>query len=111
MKWTPATKKISELKAFSKNPRIITDEGLSDLTDSMSKFGSCQAIVINQDGTIIGGHARFRVLQLTGASEAICNVPDRMLNEQEVKELNIRLNKKKCILANPIRMLRVAKHY
>lgn len=93
IKWTPQNKLLSELKPYHKNPRIITGKKLDDLKKSLKKFGLADVITINTDGTIIGGHARYYSLVDAGETIAMCLVPDRELNEKEVEELNIRLNK------------------
>lgn len=84
---------ISELKPYSLNPRNITESGLQDLSTSIDKFGMPEKIVCNLDNTIIGGHARLIHLKKKGEIETEASFPSRMLTDEEVKELNIRLNK------------------
>lgn len=91
--WSHVTKKITELKPYEFNPRNITDKGLADLEKSIGKFGLAEPIAINTNGTIIGGHARYFALKKHGVKEVNCYEPDHELSEQEMKELNIRLNK------------------
>lgn len=91
--WSHVTKKITELKPYEFNPRNITDKGLADLEKSIGKFGLAEPIVINTNGTIIGGHARYFALKKHGVKEVNCYEPDHELSEQEMKELNVRLNK------------------
>ena len=93
IKWKLVTKKVSELKPYSKNPRNITEQGLKDLKKSVDKFGLAELITINTDNTIIGGHARWQNLKANGTKECDCLIPNRKLNDKEVEELNIRLNK------------------
>lgn len=93
IKWTPQNKLLSELKPYSKNPRKIGGKKLDDLKESIKRFGLADVITINTDGTIIGGHARYYSLKDAGETIAMCLVPDRTLSEDEVKQLNIRLNK------------------
>jgi len=106
IKWKLVTKKVSELKPYSKNPRNITEQGLKDLKKSVDKFGLAEPIVINLDLTIIGGHGRVLTLKANGTKECDCYIPNRKLNDKEVEELNIRLNKNQAgffnfdILAN-----------
>ena len=93
IKWKLVTKKLSELKVYHKNPRSITEQGLKDLKKSVDKFGLAELITINTDNVIIGGHARFEVLKSNKVKECDCLIPNRKLNDKEVEELNIRLNK------------------
>ena len=93
MKWKIEKRKLTDLKPFDKNPRILTKKGMADLKKSIDKFGLAEPIIIQPDGTIIGGHARLEVLKQNGTTQVDVYVPERALNEQEYKELNIRLNK------------------
>lgn len=93
MKWTIQNKKIDEIKPYERNPRILMKKGLSDLKQSMDKFGLAEPIVINTDNVIIGGHGRYEVAKQQGLKEIDVYVPERKLTESEYKELNIRLNK------------------
>jgi ParB-like chromosome segregation protein Spo0J len=58
-------------------------------------FGLAEPIVINRDNTIIGGHARWQGLKrIKGkAFKTEVYVPDRLLDEKEVQDLYVRLNK------------------
>ncbi|MBU0959795.1 MAG: ParB N-terminal domain-containing protein, partial [Nanoarchaeota archaeon] len=80
-------------KPYEFNPRNITEKGLKDLKQSIENFGLAEPIVINTTNIIIGGHARYFVLKERGDKECDCYMPSRKLNDKEVKELNIRLNK------------------
>lgn len=93
MNWKLTKKKLSEVKPYDKNPRQMTKKGMEDLHKSIDKFGLAEPIVINTDGIIVGGHARFLVLKERGAKEFDCYIPDRKLSDKEVQELNVRLNK------------------
>lgn len=108
--WKIVTKKLSELKLYEKNPRTITEQGLKDLKKSIDKFGLAEPIIINTDNTIIGGHARYLTIKANKVKECQCYIPNRKLNDKEVEELNVRLNKNVAgffdfdILANQFEM-------
>jgi ParB-like nuclease domain len=95
IKWTIETRKLSELKAYELNPRRITEKGLNDLIKSLELFGLAEPIVINRDDTIVGGHARVQALKrIKGkGAKAEVYVPERLLDDKEVQELCVRLNK------------------
>lgn len=63
------------------------------LQQSIAKFGLIDKPVLNKDNTIIGGHQRIRILKKMKAKEVECWVPNAQLNEKDIDELNIRLNK------------------
>lgn len=93
IKWNIVTKKLSDLKEHSKNPRRLTKEQEHHLRTSLEKFGLVDKLIVNLDNTIIGGHQRKKTLKKLEYKEVECLVPDRLLDEKEVDELNIRLNK------------------
>ena len=84
-------KKISDLKPAPYNPRKSNEEQEANLKKSLEKFGVVEPIVFNkQTGYIVGGHFRIRELKKLGYKEVDCVIVD--LNEDDEKELNIRLN-------------------
>ena len=93
MNWKLKKIKVSDLKEFKGNPRNLTEKGMADLKKSITKFGIAEPIVCNTDLEIIGGHARKKTLEDLQIKEVDCYIPDKKLSKQEVKELNIRLNK------------------
>lgn len=92
IKWHLETKKISALKDHPKNPRQLTKDQAAQLKESVQKFGLIDKPIITQDNLIIGGHQRKNVLKSLKIKEVECWVPDRQLTEEEIDELNIRLN-------------------
>ncbi len=91
--WKTEKRKISELKEWEINPRTATDQQAAELTKSLDKFNVADPIIINTDNQIIGGHFRYRILKQKGTETVDVRIPDRKLNNKEVKELGIRLNK------------------
>ena len=84
-------KKISDLKPAPYNPRKSNEKQEANLKKSLEKFGVVEPIVFNkQTGYIVGGHFRVRELKKLGYKEVDCVIVD--LNEDDEKELNIRLN-------------------
>jgi site-specific DNA-methyltransferase (adenine-specific) len=94
IQWRLETRKLSELKPYDKNPRIITDESLEELRKSFDEIGEAQPININQDGTILSGHARYKVLLSEDPErEVSVYVPDRLLTPKQEEAVIIRMNK------------------
>lgn len=55
--------KLSALKLNTANPRVIKDEKFKKLVQSVKEFPKMMAlrpIVIDDDGTILGGNMRYR---------------------------------------------------
>ncbi len=95
IKWNLKTFKISELTDYYKNPRQLTKQQFEQLKKSLDKFGLIDKPIINADekNTVIGGHQRLRILRSENQKSVECWIPSRELDEKEVEELNIRLNK------------------
>lgn len=91
--WHIEKRKISDLKAYHKNPRYLTKDQETELLVSIDNFGLIDKPFINLDNTIIGGHQRIQILKKLEHTEIEVNVPNRALEEWEVEELNIRHNK------------------
>lgn len=89
--WHHEKRKISDLRPYDKNPRVLKEKPMQDLKRSISKFGMAEPITIQPDGLIIGGHARYHTEKKRGTAEVDCWVPDREI--QGYDELNVRLNK------------------
>ena len=85
------TKQLKDLKPAPYNPRKSNEKQEANLKASLTKFGVVEPIIYNkQTGYIVGGHFRVRELKKLDIKEVECVIVD--LNEQDEKELNIRLN-------------------
>jgi DNA modification methylase len=93
LKWETKKVKVSDLKEWDKNPRVITKDKLQKLIESVDKFGSVEPPVVNQDMVLCGGHGRKKAYESLGIKEVDCVFPTRLLTKKEFEELNIRLNK------------------
>lgn len=88
IKWEPKLVKLVELRENLNNPKILNDVGKKRLHKSINKFGPAGTMIVNQDMTIIDGHSRKHELLESGIDEVWVSVPDRMLTEEEYKEMN-----------------------
>jgi ParB-like chromosome segregation protein Spo0J len=93
MEWILVQKKINELKPHPRNPRKLSKHDYEHLQKSLDKFGLIDKPIINTDDMIIGGHQRVAVLKKNGAKEVECWMPKATLNQRDMDELNIRLNR------------------
>lgn len=87
-------RKLNELVAADYNPRkALTpeDSEYQKIKRSIEEFGYVDPIIINEDGTIIGGHQRCTVLKDLGYEEV--DVVVVSLDKKREKALNIALNK------------------
>lgn len=83
--------KISALKPAEYNPRVIDSEVLERLKKGIQQYGLVEPLVINADGTLIGGHQRLKASQALGMTEVPCVRLD--LDKKHEKALNVALNK------------------
>jgi ParB-like chromosome segregation protein Spo0J len=65
---------------------------MKDLENSINSIGFMQPININQDGTILSGHARAMKLKEMGETEVDVYVPDRLLTPKQEEEVLVRAN-------------------
>lgn len=95
MQWLEKEVQIKDLKDYKNNPRSISKEEFEKIVNSIKEDGYHQRIMVDLDGTIIGGHQRKKALKKAGFKDKdIIKVlmPERKLTEEEFKRLNIRDN-------------------
>lgn len=93
IKWKLESRKLSDIKPMAKNPRSLSKHDAEHLKKSIDKFGMIDKLIVNQDGSLIGGHQRLKLLKKMKTKEIDCWTPERLLEQKEVEELNIRLNR------------------
>lgn len=93
IEWHLEMRLLKDLRPHPKNPRYLSKDQARHLTISLNKFGLSEKPIINTDGTIIGGHQRIQILRKQKVKQIECWVPNRELNNEEMDELNIRLNR------------------
>jgi DNA modification methylase len=87
---------IRTLKSADYNPRKISTEPLKQLTESISRFGMVDPLIVNsapnRQNVVIGGHMRLKAAKAL-KHEFIPVVYVHIEDIEREKELNIRLNK------------------
>ena len=88
-------RKPDDLIAAEYNPRTLSDDQFTSISDSLKRFGFVDPVLVNKHpdrmDIIIGGHQRTKVAKSLDM-ETIPTV-ELSLNLEQEKELNIRLNK------------------
>lgn len=82
---------IESLSPAEYNPRAIDKEEMANLKRAVREWGMIQPLVVNRDGTIIGGHQRYRVMLELGHKTAPCVVLD--VDKVKERQINLALNK------------------
>ena len=93
--WTNETRKLSELKPWTRNPRQIDKASAERLADSFEAFGQVETIAIGPDNELYNGHQRLNVLQDKHGKdfEVEVRVSSRALTEKEREKLTVYLHK------------------
>jgi DNA modification methylase len=89
--------KVSELKPSVYNPRKWDDKIISDMTESITRFGLCDPLIVNgapeRKNIVIGGHLRLHVASKKMGYKEVPVVYLNLPDIEKEKELNLRLNK------------------
>ncbi len=87
---------VTELKPATYNPRKWDKEAIGQLTESLTRFGCVDPIIVNnaqgRENVVIGGHFRLKVAKDLGYT----TIPVVYVTIPEIereKELNLRLNR------------------
>lgn len=84
-------KKINDLKPYENNPRI-NDEAVEYVAKSIKEFGFKVPCVIDENGTIITGHTRYKASKMLGLKEIPCLIASD-LTEEQIKAFRLADNK------------------
>ena len=74
-------KKVSELKAYEKNPRK-NDKAVGPVAESIKEFGFKVPIIVDKDNVIVAGHTRLKAAKKLGMKTVPCIVADDLTPEQ-----------------------------
>jgi len=58
-----SNKDITQLKPYEKNSRVHSDDQIKQIESSIKEWGWTMPILIDEDNTIIAGHARYQAAQ------------------------------------------------
>jgi hypothetical protein len=96
IQWQTVSVRLGDLVEWAKNPRQLSTKDGKQLEKGMAKFGLADPLIVNADGkSLIGGHQRRRILLAKHGPDIQVDVrvPSRSLDEKELEELAIRLNR------------------
>lgn len=86
------TRKVSELTPYGKNAKTHDDKQITNVANSIKRFGWQQPIVVDEQGVVVIGHCRLLAAKKLGLKEVPVTIASG-LTEDEVKELRIADNK------------------
>lgn len=84
-------RKISDIHPYEKNPRKNANTAEA-LVESIKEFGFKNPIIVDENGTIICGHARFKAAQMLGMSE-VPTITASGLSDAQIKAFRLADNK------------------
>jgi len=83
---------LDEVIPYWRNPRIIHDDAVNAVAESISRYGYLQPIVTDANLTIIVGHTRYMALRRLGYTKVPVRV-DTTLTQSQVQQLRVIDNK------------------
>lgn len=84
-------KKVTELKAYEKNPRK-NDNAVAPVAESIKEFGFKVPIIVDKDNVIVAGHTRLKAAKRLKLKTVPCIVADD-LTPQQIKSFRLADNK------------------
>ena len=85
-------KKVIDLVPYANNSRTHTQYQISQIANSIKKFGFTNPILIDSNNTIIAGHGRLEAVKLLGHEEVPC-IAITGLSKSQIRALIIADNK------------------
>lgn len=79
---TRATLALDQIKPYWRNPRRISDEAITALSESIRNYEYQQPIVVDSDHVIIVGHTRYSALRRLGVETVDVLVADHLSEKQ-----------------------------
>ena len=83
----PIEVELNSLVPHPKNAEIYGDEDVSDLIESIKKYGMVSPLVITENGVIISGHRRARACKTLGIQKVSAIVRAYETEEDEIADL------------------------
>lgn len=93
--WITTKKRVGALRFHPKNPRVITEERVGKMKESIAEFGYMDLVSANLDDVIISGHRRVAALLDWGQEDETIEVrvPNRLLSKEEHEKLMLVSNR------------------
>jgi ParB-like chromosome segregation protein Spo0J len=89
---TDEVRKVADLKVDPRNARRHSEAQISQIIESIKKFGYVDKIIARPSGQVVGGHARLEALKRMGRVDAECRIVAG-LSEAGYKAMGIALNR------------------
>lgn len=80
--------RLDDVVPYWRNPRVVTDEAVNAVAESIKRYGYQQPIVVDSENVIVMGHTRYAALRRLGATEAPVHVA-ATLSTAQAKQLRV----------------------
>lgn len=84
--------KLEDLIEYEHNPRIIHDDAVVAVANSIKEFGFKVPIIVDSNNTIVAGHTRKRAAEFLGL-KAVPTIVASDLSEEQIKAFRLADNK------------------
>ena len=78
---------LDDVVPYWRNPRVITDEAVNAVAESIQRYGYQQPIEVEPENVIIMGHTRYSARRRLGVTEVTVRVADQ--DPRKVKQLRL----------------------
>lgn len=82
------TMRLDDVVPYWRNPRVVTDEAVNAVAESIRRYGYQQPIVVDDQNVIVMGHTRYAALRRLGVTEAPVHVA-ATLTVAQAKQLRV----------------------
>jgi hypothetical protein len=79
---------LDQIKPYWRNPRVVTDEAVNAVAESIKRYGYQQPIVVDDENVIIIGHTRYSAIRRL-KEKRVQVVRAEGLNQNQIKQLRI----------------------
>jgi hypothetical protein len=80
--------RIDDIVPYWRNPRVVTDEAVNAVAESIRRFGYQQPIVVDASSVIIMGHTRYAACRRLGVTEVEVRIA-ASLSAMKARELRV----------------------
>jgi hypothetical protein len=78
---------LDQIVPYWRNPRVVTDEAVNAVAESITRYGYNQPIVVDASNVIVVGHTRYAALRRLGVAQAPVVTVD--LPPAKIKQLRV----------------------
>lgn len=78
-------REVKDLKPWANNPKKVSDEGLERLISQIKELGEYKPLLVEPDGTVIGGNQRLKAYRKLGYTKVWISVVNPKSDAERIK--------------------------